>query len=449
MNAPPRRGTCPTLTAPLPTGDGLLVRLSPTATIALDSFAGLGAAVRRYGNGIVEVTTRGSIQVRGLTAASAPAFARAVATLGIEQNDRVPVIADPLAGVAPDAVLDANALAARLRDVLAATDLLASLHPKTSVAIDGGATLHLDTMTADVRLRADVGCEHARLHISVGGDAAAAAPLGWVAPEHAVETTMRLLAAVAARGRDVRARDVIGGEGAGPLQAAAGDLLIAAPPPPARGPAEPIGTHDLHGGFVAVGLGLALGHSDANALQQLVGVAQRVGARGIRTSPGRVLLIIGIPAVQAQKLIDAAERLGFIVHAQDPRRYVVACPGLPLCRSALAPTRALGPLVAKAAAPLLDGSLTVHLSGCAKGCAHARAAGLTLVGSAGTYGAVVNGSACDRPVGSIATDNIAGSLARLASEVERTRQRGECALGTLSRLGADHVSAILQEGGCA
>ena len=76
---PSRRGVCPGLSRPLPTGDGLLVRILPIGTIALDAFAGLCAAARDHGNGIIEITARGSIQVRGLSAHSAPRFADAVA----------------------------------------------------------------------------------------------------------------------------------------------------------------------------------------------------------------------------------------------------------------------------------------------------------------------------------------------------------------------------------
>ena len=68
--APPRRGACPGLSAPMQTGDGLLVRLLPLGTISLRAFADLCRAARTHGNGIVEVTSRGSIQVRGLSAAS-------------------------------------------------------------------------------------------------------------------------------------------------------------------------------------------------------------------------------------------------------------------------------------------------------------------------------------------------------------------------------------------
>jgi nitrite/sulfite reductase ferredoxin-like protein len=97
-----RRGACPGLTAPMQTGDGLLVRLAnPGTTIGLDAATALCAAARRHGNGIIEVTARGSIQIRGLTAVSAPVFADAVAALDIDAGDGVPILTDPLAGIEP------------------------------------------------------------------------------------------------------------------------------------------------------------------------------------------------------------------------------------------------------------------------------------------------------------------------------------------------------------
>lgn len=447
MNAPFRRGACPALSAPMPTGDGLLVRLSPAGTIALDALADLCMAVRSHGNGIVEVTARGSIQIRGLTAASAPAFARVVAALGIDGDGHVPIITDPLAGLAPDAALEASALAAALRDTLAATAWVADLNPKVSVAVDTGSTLHLDALAADVRLRAELGRDGPYVHISLGGDAATAVPIGWVAPAHAVETVIQLLAVIAAHGRDARARDVVRGEGLSAFRAAAAEFLTDAPPPPARTGAEPIGTHQLHGALVAYGVGLAFGHTDADALGQLIDAAKIVEARGIRAAPGRALLIVGVAPAMTQPLSTAADRLGFIVRTADPRRHIAACPGMPLCASAQAPTRALGPAIATAAASLLDGSLTLHLSGCAKGCAHARVAALTMVGEVGGCGVITNGAACDRPLVTITADALPSRLARLASEVEHARQPDERAADTLSRLGAARIVAILQEAG--
>ena len=83
MNAPSRRGACPGLSVPMATGDGLLVRFLPAGRVALDAFVALCAAARAHGNGTMEVTGRGSLQVRGLTARSAAAFAQAVGALEI------------------------------------------------------------------------------------------------------------------------------------------------------------------------------------------------------------------------------------------------------------------------------------------------------------------------------------------------------------------------------
>src|SRR4051812_38467344 len=74
-------------------------------SIALPAFAGLCGAARRHGNGIIEITSRGSIQFRGLSEASAPGFAAEVARLGIAASDGIPVIADPLSGLDCDSVL--------------------------------------------------------------------------------------------------------------------------------------------------------------------------------------------------------------------------------------------------------------------------------------------------------------------------------------------------------
>jgi precorrin-3B synthase len=444
MNAPSRRGLCPALSAPMPTGDGLLVRLAPAGTIALETLAGLCTAARIHGNGIIEVTARGSIQVRGLSPASAPAFASAATALGFDDADPASVIADPLAGLATDEALDASLLAVDLRRALAAAPFVGSLGPKVSVAIDGGGALHLDAFAADVRLRAESGPEGPWLHLALGGDAATAAPIGSVAREHAVEATVRLLADIAAHGREARAHSIVGVEGTGALRAAVGDLLSEAPTPRVRSPAEPIGSHRLRNGRIALGLGLAFGHTDATALAPLIDTVKDAGASGIRTAPGRAMLIIGIESTAAPAVSVAVERMGFVVGPGDPRRYVAACAGMPLCASARIPTRAYAPEIATAAASLLDGSLTIHLSGCMKGCAHPRKA-LTVVGDDAGCGIIMNGLACDAPLGAVPSDTLPAGFGRLALQVELARRPSERAADTLSRLGAARIVAILRE----
>lgn len=78
------RGDCPRLAEPMQTGDGLLARLVTAGPIPIDAFAAFCAAAQKHGNGILEISARGNLQVRGLTPDSAPLFASAVAELDIE-----------------------------------------------------------------------------------------------------------------------------------------------------------------------------------------------------------------------------------------------------------------------------------------------------------------------------------------------------------------------------
>jgi precorrin-3B synthase len=425
------------------TGDGLLARLATGATIGLDAAAALCAAARRHGNGIIEVTARGSIQIRGLSPTSASAFADAVAALDIDAGDGVPILTDPLAGLEPASAIDAHELGDALRQRLAATSFAAMLGPKVSVVIDGGSKLHLDAVRADIRLRA---CSRPAIgavwHVGLGGDAASATPIGAVANANAVEIVTRLLETIAQHGPQTRARDRIRLEGPGAFRTAIADLLIEAPGPSARPASDAIGTHRLRDGRLGLGIGLAFGHMDADALDGLIAAAGRAGASGLRTAPGRALLVIGLPADTSPALAAKAESLGFITRRHDPRRNVVACAGAPICASAEIPARALAPLISDAAAGLLDGSLTVHVSGCSKGCAHPGPSGLTIVGQQNGCGLIVGGSARDHPGATIAAAALPSGLARITAEVARFGGPEETSADRLAHLGAAQIATI-------
>jgi precorrin-3B synthase len=199
------------------------------------------------------------------------------------------------------------------------------------------------------------------------------------------------------------------------LRASFADVLDDGPPPPPRLPAESIGTHQLKNGLVARGVALAFGYVDADALKRFALAAARCGASSIRPAPGRALLAIGLSVTAAEELAAVARAEGFVVRTDDPRRYVVACAGAPACGSAVLATRKLAPDIARLATPFLDGSLTIHVSGCSKGCAHPGAAALTL---AGPDRLVVQGRASDSPHGTISPANFIAALRRLCAERE-------------------------------
>ena len=87
----------------------------------------------------------------------------------------MPVLSNALAGLDAEEILDANALAVELRQVLARTSLTARLAPKVSVVIDGGGALNLDNVSADVRLRAEANVSGATLRVGIAGDEGSAA----------------------------------------------------------------------------------------------------------------------------------------------------------------------------------------------------------------------------------------------------------------------------------
>lgn len=448
-----RRGACPSLAAPMQTGDGLLARLNLGGqTVSLDAAAALCEAARRHGSGIIEVTSRGSVQVRGLTDDSAPAFIDAVGEIDLDVAEGVPIAVNPLSGLAADEAVDAEALAFALRMALRTTGLSRLLAPKVSVAIDNGGALHLDALSADIRLRAVAGASDACLHIAMGGTAERAVPIGIVALNRAVDAVLRLLKELAVHGEEARARSVVRLVGAAPFRAAIADLLTngadaadsaGAFPPPRRPRADPIGAHALRGGMLALGVGLPFGKVDVDSLMRLIKTAKRVRAAGLRVAPDRALLFVGIRPDGADALTAEAAALGFIITADDRRRSIAACPGAPFCACTDVPMRTLAPEIATAAASLLNGSLMMHLSGCAKGCAHQGPTALTVVGDDGRCAVVVNGTARDRPVVTLAPDALQASLARLAQICTSERLPGEGAAAVLSRLGSTRIAAIL------
>jgi precorrin-3B synthase len=399
MTAVHVRRACPSLPAPMETGDGLLVRLVVNAPIPLDAFIDLCAAARTHGNGTVEVSARGNLQVRGLTPLSAPGFAAALAALDIEINDGVPVLADPLPDD-PASLIDANRLAAQLRAAIIEARL--TLAPKVSVLVDGGGRVDLDAIAADIRLRATMGDKGPKFELALAGDAVTAAPVAMIAVEDAIDAVLALLRDIAAQGEDARASDL--------AKSRAGVPRVA---PRQSKRAHPIGRHPLIGDGFALGLGLAFGHADADALIALARIAN--GASWVRLAPDRALLFGPLDEDTAEATRVATGRLGFITDASDSRRRIAACPGAPFCAHGLIAARALAAELARHVSLPGDG-IAVHVSGCAKGCAHPRLAPFTLVGAEQGCGIVRDGSARDQPTDYADPADLAALLDRIATK---------------------------------
>lgn len=338
------------------TGDGLLARIRvPHGRLKATQMVALAEAGRHFGNGLIEITARGNLQVRGLREDAVEAFAEAIeAILAVETG----LVADlsPLSGDDPAEMRDPRPIVAAIR---AGSDaFIGRLAPKTSVVVDGGGQIGLGGLKADIRLVANP----AGWSVSLGGG-----PPQVMDDETAIAAALATLGAMAAMGPETRAADLFPGHSA----------LQTTP--------APVGWIDRTTGR-SLGIALPFSASRADTLLELLAA---VAEAYLRLAPGHVLLLDDVQ----DGFVHHARALGFIVEAGDPRLRVSACAGSDGCASGLVAARQIG----AALAGILPPRRHLHVSGCIKGCAHPGPADVTLSGRAEGIGLVFNGRAGDTP----------------------------------------------------
>lgn len=379
-------------------GDGWLVRVKPSAaTLSADAARLITAAARRHGNGHIDLTSRANLQVRGLTPHSANLFAETIVGAGLASADAAQeairnVMASPLGPDDPAAAFNSHALAREIEAMLGAEPAFAALPAKFGIAVDGGGSLPLAGLTADIAVHAHAGGLAVRLD---GGALSVSCPLPQIAETIKALAFAVLQLASERREPPRRLRALIGNLGEDAIFDAAGLAAAPAPPPPAS--ARPaVGLIDYPGKTEgAFGVGLPFGRIEAEALTSLAAMSERYGDGTLRTTPWRALIVPGVRADDVPALIHAVTALGLIADADDLRLRIFACVGAPACRSASVDAR--GDASRIAAAFSASAGETLHVSGCGKSCAHRGRASLTLIGRDGRYDLIRNGSAGDRP----------------------------------------------------
>jgi precorrin-3B synthase len=406
--APPtRRGWCPGVLNPMPTGDGLLVRLHPPGgALTAAQARAVAAAARACGNGFLDVTGRGNLQIRGVREERHAALVERLGSVGlIEPIGAGPIrltVVSPLAGLDPTDFIDARALAERIEAEARAVE---GLPAKACVAVDGGGMLPLDSIEADLRVVAfgrraapslAIGLGHSPRWI--GAMCASSAPLAirgvlarFAAPLRAGQSSARRIKDLPPNLQDE-------------LASATGLRPVPASLQRETGPRT--GVFSLLDGRAAVLAALPLGRCDADLLERVAGWSERFGNNELRLSPWRGLALPGVAQADIPRLTAEARSAGLILDPADPRLAVLACPGRPACASATTDTHADAARLAEAARTALAGSAKVHVSGCPKGCAHPGSADLTLVGDGGAYRVVPGGSPRDAALTHLPFDEI-------------------------------------------
>ncbi len=413
-----RRGWCPGTLRPMLTGDGLLVRLHPPRNaLTPEQLAQVAELASRHGNGQIEISGRGNLQLRGIREEAHPALVDDLleADLVDEAEGDGPnrlVLTSPLAGLASDELLDAAALA---EAVERAGRGVTGLPAKFSIVVDGGGALALGGFASDLRL------------IAVAAKAVAFGLPGelWYGPvaqdEVPAHVALLLGCFVAASHRNPdrirRMRDL----DSEAMAALCG--LVPMPAPASRPKPSPVGLVAERYNRVAVLAGLPFGRTDADGLRRLSGLARNAGIREIRLSPWRGFAFCGLPGDAADALRNTLRSEGLIVEAADPRLSVSVCTGAPACARGEVPALTDAAMLAEAMAPRLADGLSLHVSGCAKSCAHSGSADLTLVGRDGRYDVIIEGGAGDAAIAHLSL----GELVRRLEPGQDIRARLEAA----------------------
>jgi precorrin-3B synthase len=360
------KGWCPSALRPMLSGDGLVVRLRPRGgRLSAEQAAGVAELAQRCGNGLIDLTGRANLQIRGVREQGHEALVIGLDRLGLVDSDQT-MEAQRNILVAPfwregD---DTHGLVVELERALAARAV--GLPEKFGFVVDCGAARVLIQAPADIRIERSV---NGGLIVRADGTDAGFA----VSKAEAVSAALSLVEWFVASGgvRDGRGRMAAHLAGGARLPDA---LSGRAKPAPAATAPNP-GVH-ASGALV----GLAFGQMQSETLSFLAGLAP-----GLRLTPWRMILVEGRR--------EMPQHEGLVTSADDPLLRVVACTGAPGCPEAQAETRAF----AAALAPHLAADTRLHVSGCAKGCAHPGPSDVTLVGTSDGFDLVRDGTPRDVP----------------------------------------------------
>jgi precorrin-3B synthase len=407
------KGWCPGALRPMESGDGLIVRLKISCGVVDLALAEhIAGWSQRWGNGQIDLTNRANLQLRGVSVDSLPFLQDALAEQGLLDGNIGGeavrnVISSPLAWLDPGAVLDVRPLVKALEDRLAGDAALHDLPAKFGFLIDGGGWLGLGDVRADVRFAAVDGPAFA-----VGLDGVASEWFGPIDPGQLVETAIALARVFPThQGPDIRRmRDLVERIGAAAIAADVG-LAGASFEQLGGGAGASLGLFEIGAAFL--GVGLPFGRIAAGELANVAQCAADSGATEIRLTPWRAILI-PLPTIAAAKALSGKlAPTDFILDPADPRRRVAACSGAPSCLHGTTSTRD----DATRLAALIDSGSFLHVSGCAKGCAHPRSAPVTFVGRDGLYDVVYDGVPSDSPLLSgLTLDEAAEHLRQMAAK---------------------------------
>ena len=378
-----RDDACPGAVRLHEAADGFLARVRvPGGRLSLAQAHALGEAATRLGDGGLELTSRGNVQLRGLGPDAGADLARVLQAAGLLpslDHDRARnVVASPLSGLDGRGRLDLSPWIVALDEILCASSIFTNLSGRFLIGLDDG--------------RGDVVSLRPDVTVMAGGDGAAWLRLGDVdtpvtvpaaaAPRLAAQAAEAFLAVRHDLGSDAwRVLELP--EAPGRMVQWLEDAGVATATTARRVPSTPhadppqVGVVEGPDGRTSLSVLSRLGRVTAEQWRTVAAVAT-LGGRSVRLTPWRGVVLPQVPQASAADLLAGLGAAGFVTRAGSPWAGATACAGRPGCSRSLTDVRH-DASVALAATPPGRVRLPVHWSGCERRCGHPSTAHVEVV----------------------------------------------------------------------
>jgi precorrin-3B synthase len=351
-------------------------------------------AAQRYAHGVIEVTNRANLQIRGIGAEQDALIDTLLAAgLGPDNPDSDDVrnlMLSPTAGLDPQMLLDVRPLATQILAALESNPRFHDLSPKFALSLDGGEGLVMLEHPHDLWLSALQVEGEVLLGFGLAGCAADDSPLAAVPVEKGLELVLAVLELFldTARPEQVRMRHLLAEQSLGqilqqvqrrlgfPLRA---DQKVTSRRRPAIAAHQHIGIYpQREPDKVSVGGAAPLGRLDPTMLNTVAQLAADFGDASLRLSPWQSLLLPNIPSEHAPHVLRALQAAGLLCSPEQALAHIIACTGSTDCAKGQADTKADARLLAD---QLQSSGISraVHLSACKRSCAAAHLAPVTLL----------------------------------------------------------------------
>ncbi|GAB5901953.1 precorrin-3B synthase [Mycobacteroides chelonae] len=339
--------------------DGALARIRlPGGMLSSAQLAALATAAGSHGAPVLELTSRGNIQLRSIRDADAVGTLLSDAgLLPSPSHERVRnIVASPLSGRAGE-FPDVRPLVRTLDQGLISASVLAGLPGRFLFSLDDGRA-DMATMGADIGLGHGPGGW--RVLLDGHGTSTCVAD-----PDAAVDHVLAAAQTfVEIRGNAWRVRELP--DGAKTLAAAIGATLIAEPGEAGPAPHAPVGWIEQYPDHELVTLGAAV---PLGQLPARVAALLAAAERPVVITPWRSVLLCDLPHEDADAVLRVLAPLGLVFDERSPWLNASSCTGLPGCGRSRTDVHADVRLeVAEEIASGIHSPIHRHWVGCPRAC---------------------------------------------------------------------------------